>query len=234
MLALLVWPAALPAQAADADGTRLQLGADTLFVYAIRGADTVPTGRVVDALSVIQVAGGEALQRVYWTSDALLGGGLDTMVDMRASLAPSYFHTRRNRGEARATFARDSAIGYSLLASGDSIEFRSALPPGSINAATFDLVLRASSLDVGRTWNLTGFDASSRTLVPLTAQVVGEEQVEGESCWHIQAAFGGLAVHFWVAKDTRRLRRQVMVLEPDLRVLFSSTPPEAPTAGRKT
>lgn len=73
------------------------------------------------------------------------------------------------------------------------------------------------------------FIASSRVVTPLSARVVDEETIGGERCWRVQADFSGTPVTFWIGQTSRRLRQQVMVLRPDMQILFRTAGP--PVAG---
>jgi hypothetical protein len=233
IIALGIVPAALYGQAKPVDGTRLRVGIDSLFVYTIKGKDTTATGRVRDELSIVREGPEERLRRVYASTDAILGTRLDTIVDRRVDLAPRYHHSQSSSGSERVRFANQVASGYARLASGDSIGIQATLPEGAINGSSFDLFLRSSELHTGQKLTVTGFEASGRSLVPLDAKVAGGGVVSGEPCWRAEAVFGGMAVHFWIGKTSRRLHQQVMFIRPDFQILFRSTPQAPKGSGRR-
>jgi hypothetical protein len=218
------FPLDLWAQTSRPDGSRLRLGVDSLFVYTIRGRDTTATGRVRDELSIVRDGAEERLLRVYASTDAILGARLDTIIDRRGDLAPRYHHSQTESGAELVQYTAQTAVGYARLASGDSVAIRVALPAQVINGSSFDLFLRASDLHAGQQLSVTGFAASGRSLVPLEAKVTGEDLISGERCWRAEVVFGGMAVHFWVGRNSRRLHQQVMFIRPDLQILFRSTP----------
>ena len=233
ILAAAILAGSAQGQDATADGTRLRLGIDSLFIYAINGKDTTATGRVKDELSVIREGTEERLLRVYASTDAILGSRLDTIIDRRTDLAPRYHHSQTSSGSELVRFTGRAAVGYARLASGDSVSIQSALPEGAINGSSFDLFLRSSELHLGRRLSVTAFAPNGRSVVPLEAKIAGEEVVSGERCWRAEAVFGGTAVHFWVGQTSRRLHQQLMFIRPDFRILFRSTPHIRKGPGRR-
>jgi hypothetical protein len=220
-------------QAPTVDGSRLRVGVDSLFIYAINGKDTTATGRVRDELSVVRQGAEERLLRVYASTDAILGNRLDSIIDRRADLAPRYHHSQTSSGAELVQFTDRAAVGYARLASGDSVGIRATLPERAINGSSFDLFLRSSELHLGERVSVTAFSANGRSLVPLEAKVVGEDVVSGERCWRAEAAFGGTAVHFWIGKTSKRLHQQVMFIRPEFKILFRSTPRGQKGPGRR-
>jgi hypothetical protein len=233
LLAATVLPASAQGQRPAPSRTKLRAGVDSLFIYAIRGTDTTATGRVRDELQVRRVGAEEHLVRVYASTDAILGTRLDTIIDRQSDLDPRYHHSQSSSGSELIRFVGSEAKGYARLASGDSVRIQATMPAGAINGASFDLFLRSSDLQVGQTLIATGFEASGRAIVSLEARIAGEDQVSGEPCWRAEAVFGGMAVHFWIGKSSRRLHQQVMFIRPDFQILFRSTPSAREAPGRR-
>jgi len=209
----------------DVDGRRLQPGTDTLAVYVVRGGDTTRTGSVVDELRVIAGDDGAAIQRVYVTRDRVLGTGLDSIFDQLRTLSPIRERVSGTLRSGELAFLPGRVNGWMRFASGDSAAVEAPLTAGAYNAATFDLVLRAADLRAGWEADVQAFEPASRRVVPLMARVTGTERIDGHDCWRVAADFAGTDVTFWIDRDTRQLRQQVMDISPGVRMLFRSPHP---------
>src|SRR5512146_1615680 len=66
---------------AGLDPSLLRLTTDSLEVYLVRQGNRHRTGTIVDALDTVRVNDELRLQRVYRRTDAVLGNGVDTLVD---------------------------------------------------------------------------------------------------------------------------------------------------------
>jgi hypothetical protein len=82
-------------------------------------------------------------------------------------------------------------------------------------------VLRASPLHKEWSRAVRTFLPSTRSLVEFHAKVEGTDTVDGEPAWRVQADFGGTPVTFWIGQESRRLKRQVMQVRPDVAILFA-------------
>jgi len=65
----------------------------------------------------------------------------------------------------------------------------------------------------------------SRGIVTLTAKVVGDDMIDGQATWRVDADFTGMSVSFWVAKTSRRLLKQVMHVAPGADIEFLAPAP---------
>lgn len=223
---------ALPAQnpsRPDPDGTRLTVGTDSLAIYVIQGRDTTRTGILHDELRILRDGNRDVLRRVYQSTDQILGSRTDTITDGLRDLHPVQHRSYTDRGLERIDFIADRARGWMRLANGDSVAVESAVA-GAFNASSFDLVLRASSLKSGWHATVMAFASSARATLPLTARVIGDETIAGEVCWRVQAEFGGTPVTFWISQKSRRLMQQLMVLHPDMQILFRTLRPAGVSA----
>jgi len=212
----------------DVDGRRLQPGTDTLAVYVVRGGDTTRTGSVIDELRVIAGDDGAAIQRVYVTQDRVLGTGLDSIFDQMRTLSPIRERISGTMRSGELAFLPGRVNGWMRIASGDSAAVEVPLTAGAYNSATFDLVLRAADLHAGWEGDVQAFVASTNRVVPLMARVTGTERIDGHDCWRVAADFAGSDVTFWIDRDTRQLRQQVMEISPGIGILFRSPHPVAP------
>lgn len=214
-------PSVLLGQGQALDARRLTLGTDTLAVYTIRGNDTTLTGLIVDDLTLRTDGTRSLLVRTYRTEDRVLGSSLDTLIDAFPHLAPVRHRSSSDRGRERLDFRDGRVDGFLILANGDSVRVDAPLPRAAINASSFDIALRASPLSSNWSGDLRAFLSTSRTVVALHARVAGAEKIGGALCWRVEAEFAGLPVTFWIAQTSRRLCQQIMVIRPDLQILFA-------------
>lgn len=208
------------------DGRRLRLGADSLAVFYVDGADTVRTGAIHDAVDTVRIDGVLVLRRIYRTVDRFMGNRVDTLVSDLVSLAPIRVRSRTSRLLTFLDYRTDGVTGALVLANGDSVPVNVPLPPGTFDASTFDVVLRASAIHDGWSTSVPSFLATTRSVAALTARAAGVDTIAGASCWRLESEFAGMAVTFWVDRETRRLCRQVMQLRPDALILFAPFPPD--------
>jgi len=211
----------------------LRPGVDSLAVFFINGFDTTRTGMVRDEIAFVESGGRRLVRRVYQTKDRVLGARLDTLVDEAAALAPVSHHSRSSSMLEFLEFADGRVSGWVRLANGDSIRVDAPIAARIFNASTFDLVLRTSPLSENWEAEIPSFLASTRTVVPLKVKVTGAEMVDGEPAWRVQADFAGTPVTFWIGKESRRLKRQVMQLRPDRAILFSPSESGHPLQPRR-
>ena len=203
-------------------GSLLSLGTDSLAIYLVRGNDTTRTGIVVDELRPIEENGQALLQRVYTSTDWILGSRVDTLVDVRATLAPVRHRSRTTRSFEFLDFTPRGLKGWLRLANGDSIGVAVPLPATVYNSSSFDLVLRSSPLRDGWSAVVPVLLPSTRTVVPLRARVAGSEVIGGEATWRVEAEFTGMPVTFWISKTSRKLKQQTMQVRPDVLILFAT------------
>jgi hypothetical protein len=211
------------------DGKLLHAGTDSLAIYLVRGTDTTRTGTAVDELRAIDEGGRVVWQRVYRSTDRLLGTRVDTLVDVQSTLMPVRHRGESTTGRDYLDFGADSVKGWvTRMSQRDSLVVAAPLPATVYNGSSFDLVLRAAPLS--DTWQATvpAFLSNTRSVVSLPARVDGTEIVGGEPTWRVKADFAGLPVTFWIGKSSRSLRRQAMQIRPDVVILFAAPTPSAP------
>lgn len=95
------------------------------------------------------------------------------------------------------------------------------LAPSVYNSSSFDLTLRAAPLSNGWRTTVPAFVSSTRTVVAMNARVAGAEVIGGRECWRVEAEFMAMPVTFWVAKDDRSLRQQVLRPQAGVSFIFS-------------
>lgn len=213
-------PAPMLGQELVPDVDRLSLGADTLTIYMVSGVDTSAAGYVIDELSFGNYHDTPAIIRVYRSESTILGSRSDTLIDARATFEPIAVKSWTERGAEQLEFGSGRVKGTIWIADGSAIEVDEELPAGAINAASFDLVLRASDLGAGAEYELRAFVAPIRTVLTLRAHVSGMEEVAGHQCWRVEVEAAGMPVTFWISEADRRLVRQKMVIRPDAFILF--------------
>jgi hypothetical protein len=201
---------ALPAQthAPAPDARLLRLGTDSLVISLVRDGQRRQTGTVVDRLDTTRVDGELRLRRVYRMTDALLGDGLDTLVDQFPSLAPRSVWSRSDRiGSESLTWRNGRVIGSAELPEKPTVSIDTTLSADVYGGASFDLLVRASPLTMGYNVVMPVY-VGRRGLQTLMARVAASESIAGlGETWRVEVDFGGLPVTFWIAKVSRRLVR---------------------------
>jgi hypothetical protein len=199
----------------------VKLGVDSLAVYLVRGSDTVPVGHVRDELTIHKVDGAAHFVRVYTSINRLFGNGVDTIVDRTEGLFPVSHHSHGDEEATTLDFTRGRVRGWRWSAFGDSSRINTELPAVAYNGASFDLILRASELEPGLRIAIPSFLWRSRTVDTLTAQARGLETLRGVDCWVVDANFSGMSVTFWIEDGGRRLRQQVMDVQPGVQMIYT-------------
>jgi hypothetical protein len=225
LVAVLAYGASLraqPAQEPKPDGRRLHLGTDSLEVFLVRQRQWQRTGTVVDRLDTIRVDGELRLQRVYRRTDAVLGNGVDTLVDHFPDLVPRSVQSRSDGGGTEVlawSGGRLTGVLEQPVTGKRSIDTTAA--PSLYSSASFDLILRASPLAEGYEIAVSGYSAR-RGATMLTGKVIGAEVLAGlGDTWRVDANFGGISVTFWIAKTSRRLIREIVRVSPEIEFVFA-------------
>jgi hypothetical protein len=146
------------------------------------------------------------------------------LVEAFPELTPVRHRSRSVHGQESVDYAPGQVRGWMRDARGDSVPIQESLPNVVYSGSTFDLILRAAPLRDGWQAVIPAFVPSSRSVVPLRAQVTGTEKIGEDACWRVEADFGGTPVTFWIHQGTRTLCQQVMQLRPGLQTLFRRIP----------
>ena len=199
----------------------LRLGTDSLEVYVLRQGKQGRSGTIVDALDTIRVNGELRLQRVYTRTDALLGDGIDTLVDAFADITLRRPHSRSDGGGVEHVEWRDGRLTGLIEQSGRPVrQIDTVAAGGVLGSASFDLILRAAPLANGYTVTLPAFSGRQGPKT-VSAKVVGSETLRPfGATWRLDVDFGGRTATFWITKDSRRLVRQLVHVLPGLEILI--------------
>lgn len=203
------------------DGRRLLQRVDSFAAYYIRDDDTSRSGTSVASIS----ADGTMLMRVY-VSDDPNGGQTDTIFDRLSDLLPVRHSSQSPWGSGNVRFGRGTVTGWTQLANGDTVAVSTPIPPRVYNAASFDLLVRASDLHEGFEFTVQGFRMGSNVVVTMRGRVTGTEIVDGHPCWVFAGTNGPVPVTFWVDQETRALRRQLIQGSATFFHMLSSMPPK--------
>lgn len=196
---------------------------DSFRFRMIRGADTVDAGWATDELRLGDRNSVRVFERTYRTVSPLLGTSTATMVDAWETLLPMVYRKSRGAGELAVAFAGEAATVSEPRPSGVIAETTHRFAQGTISSSSFDLWLRTAPLARGAEFSVAAFLADPIVAVDtFPAVVADEERVGGVDCWRIDAAFAGTPVSFWIAKQDRRMMRQVMRLAPGLAMLVET------------
>jgi hypothetical protein len=206
---------------AGLDPRRLQLTTDSLEIYVIRQGDRQRTGTIVDALDTVRVNGELRLRRIYGRTDAVLGNGVDTLVDGYADLRLRLVDSRSDGGGVEHTEWRNGRVVGVVEQGGNTTrQVDTAAASGVYSSASFDLILRAAPLAQGYTLTIPAFSGRQGAKT-LSAKVAATEMLPGiGETWRVEADVGGRAVTFWISKGSRRLVRQLVRVTPGIEVLF--------------
>ena len=111
---------------------RLSLGADTLAVYMVSGADTSAAGYVVDELSFGDHHGTPTIVRVYRSESTILGSRSDTLIGARATFEPIAVKSWTDSGAEQLQFGSGRVTGTIWIADGSAVEVDEELPAGAL------------------------------------------------------------------------------------------------------
>lgn len=215
---------AQPTPVAGLNPKRLELTSDSLEVYVVRQGDQQRSGTIVDALDTARVDGELRLRRVYTRTDALLGNGVDSLIDAFADITLRLIDSRSDGGGVEHVEWRSGRlIGRVEQIGLPARQIDVAAPGGVYSSASFDLILRAAPLASGYAVTISAFSGrqGSKTL---SAKVVASETLPRfGATWRVDADFGGRSATFWITKDSRRLVRQVIAAAPGIQFLIVAT-----------
>lgn len=199
----------------------LRLTTDSLQIYIVREGQRHNTGAIVDALDTVRVNGELRLQRIYTRADRVLGNGVDTLVDAFADLRLRFVDSRSDEGGVEHVEWRDGRVVGTVEQPGKATrQVDTAAASGVYSSASFDLILRAAPLAKGYELTIPAFSGRQGAKT-LSAKVTASETLPGlATTWRVEADFGGRAVTFWIAKDSRRVVRQLVRVSPRLDILF--------------
>ena len=203
------------------DGRRLPIQADTFGVYIIHGADTVQSGTLVDRLRVE----GRLLTRIYTQRDRILGPQDDSIVSDLADLHPVAIQSLSGMEFIRLDYTAGHVTGWARLPNGDSVGVDAPLPDPVYDGSSYDLVVRAADLADGFELSIPALLEGSNTVTTINGRVTGSAAVDGHDCWVFQAHFANMPVTFWVDKQNRALRRQLLQPSVGFAILFAAPPP---------
>lgn len=202
------------------DPTRLRLTTDSLELYIVRDGKRHRTGTIVDALDTIRTNGELRFERVYGRTDELLGNGVDTLVDAYADLTLRRIDSRSDEGGVERVEWLNGRIVGVVEQNGAARQIDTAAPAGAYSSASFDLILQSAPLADGYHVAISAYSGRQGTK-PMSATVAGSERLPRfGAAWRIEADLGGRTATFWIAKDSRRLVRQLVHVAPGLDILI--------------
>ena len=212
---------AQPKPAAGLNPRRLRLTTDSLEVYIIRQGDRQRTGTIVDALDTVRVNGELRLQRIYTRTDEVLGNGVDTLVDAFADLKLRLVDSRSEGGGVEHVEWRGGRVVGVVEQSGNAArQVDTTVASGVYSSSSFDLILRAAPLAQGYALTIAAFSGRQGAKT-LSAKVVASETLPQLGvAWRVDADLGGRSATYWIAKDSRRVMRELVRVAPGVDVLL--------------
>jgi len=224
LFAAALFSTVIEAQARPVSGLNpklLRLTTDSLEVYIVRQGTQDRSGTIVDALDTVRAKGELRFRRVYTRTDAVLGNGLDTLVDAFANLTLRTVDSRSEGGGVEHLEYRNGRIVGALEQSAAPTRpVDTGASGGGYSSASFDLVLRAAQLTNTFSVSLPAFSGRQGWKI-VSAKVAGSETLPqfGET-WRLNADFGGRTATFWITRDSRRLVRQLIGVAPGIQILI--------------
>ncbi|MGE5102793.1 MAG: hypothetical protein ACM3SX_22620, partial [Deltaproteobacteria bacterium] len=91
---------------------------------------------------------------------------------------------------------------------------------GVYSSSSFDLILRAAPLAQGYALTIAAFSGRQGAKT-LSAKVVASETLPQLGVtWRVDADLGGRSATYWIAKDSRRVMRELVRVAPGVDVLL--------------
>jgi len=185
--------------------------ADTLSMWLIRGADTVPIGRQVHRFTVRRESAGSLLFRVIFTDAMLFGPRIDTLISNLASGMPVRYVAATPRSVERVDVLDGRARGRILGPDNQPMDLDLSVPEGAIHAGNIDLDLRSRLLPIGSVLTLRVFLPAPSGGGDVAMRVEAVETVGSHAAWRIRALNLANALTFWISQRDRSLVRQTMM-----------------------
>lgn len=227
------WPMALLLAAGPLGAqTPTPPAADTLSMWIVRGADTLPIGRQVHRFSLRRESGAQLLFRVIFTDALMFGPRIDTLVSNLDTELPVRFVSATPRTVERVDIAGGRARGRVNGPDSEPLDLDVAVPDGSIHAANIDLALQRRLLPIGDVLTLRLFLPNASGGGEVRFRVEGVDVIGAERAWRVRALNLANALTLWISQRDRSLLRQTMVGPNNVQVLFDRrdlpTPPARP------
>jgi hypothetical protein len=199
----------------------LRLATDSVEVYVVRQGDRQRTGTIVDALDTVRVNGELRLQRIYSRTDEVLGNGVDTLVDAFADLRLRLIDSRSDGGGVEHEEWRNGHVVGVVEQSGKPVrQVDTAAASGVYSSSSFDLIVRSAPLAQGYTLTISAFSGRQGAKT-ISAKVAASETLPRfGAAWRVEADLGGRSATFWIAKNSRRVVREVVRVTPGIDVLL--------------
>jgi hypothetical protein len=157
---------------------------DTLVVHLVLRNDTTRLGTVEDRLTIL----GDSLIRVYSEVLPNFGVHFDTMASVLNDLRPRSFRARSTVRTTHLIYDSTSIKGW-IREDGVLHPVDISLSSPVYDGVNVDLIARASPLTYGLQLSVPAFVYDMRTINTIRGRVVGEEDVEGHSCWILHIEF---------------------------------------------
>lgn len=214
--------------------TPIAAGTDTFTVWMVRGRDTLPVGRVIDAITFVHDTAGLLVHRVYRSEVAGSVMRVDTMVDRLDGFRPiRAAAVIADTGVSAISFANHRVVGTIYTPLGRRREIDLAFPDGAVQGASFDLILRSQLLTTGDTVRRVVFAPVVTAFTRSMVVVEGSEVVGDRRTWRLRGTASGAVATFWVDQSTRALVRQAIVMPGGATLLFDRRAPIRPLPVRR-
>lgn len=215
--------------AAQLDLALLAPRLDSMRMVLVRPSDERDIGMLYDELALVDCGDGMQLRRVYRTVNVLFGNHRDTVTSTVPDLKPLAHKTVSGPALEDLQFRKDSVIGWVEAEGRPRAQVRRARDTSLYDGHTFDLLIRLAPLEEGYVLTVPVLLTSSDSVAMVSATVKGRATIPVENgkaaeTWVVVLDFAGVRSTMWVEKDTRRLARQVIELQPGIEILMDRLP----------
>ncbi len=202
---------------------------DSMRMVLIRPTDERDIGMLYDEVMVVEGSEGRQLRRVYRTENALFGDHRDTVFSTVPELKPLSHRTVSGPALEDLQFRKDSIVGWVEAEGRPRALVRRVADSALYDGHTFDLLIRRAPLEDGFTLEVPVLLTSRDTVAKVSAIVTGSASVPVEGgraaeTWVVLLDFAGVRSTMWIEKESRRLAKQVIELQPGVDILMDRLP----------
>jgi len=224
LLAFLL-PSPLVGQSFVFDHTRLRLGVDSMSITLVRDGQEIAVGELWDDFALDSAGSTPRMRRIYRTVNEAFGPHLDTTFVYLPGLQPSQRRTRSQIVSDSVVAEKGHLSGWYQHGNQSATIIDRQLEPTVIDGSFFDAAVRAAPLAQGYRLTLVGYSPGHNSLLTLSVEVTGEEQIaqrDGQTVqvWVVRMDFGGLPSTMWIAQVDRSMVRQTIDLAPNVQMLM--------------
>ena len=202
-----------------------RLGAEdyTRRLVIVQGGQEREVGVVRTTVTVTTANGQPALQVVQALTSPMLGGGADTILVHRGTLAPIRHRSVNARRTMSLDFRGDSIVGSITPAGGTAQAIAIRADTALFDSNAFDLIVRALPLAEGYAVRYPVYLHEEGGKVWVTTRVIGSERMPAAGgtttdAWVVENKVGKRTVRYWIAKDSLHVLQNVLDAAPGVQL----------------